>query len=127
MPHNVSVPVTRGYHNHSTVRRVTRRAGLLFPLIAVLLTGCSQIVIGTPEAAPDGMVMSAKGQLPKGPLHRPTDPDAGPASVRGGADTPDDRFAAAVVTGIEQYWRQEFPARFGRRWANIQDFMAADP
>jgi predicted metalloprotease len=73
------------------------------------------------------MVMSAAGQLPNGPTRRPADPDAGPAPVRGGADTPDDRFAATVVTGIEQYWRQEFPLKFGRRWPNIQDFMAADP
>jgi len=125
MPHNDSVPVTRGYHDHSTVRSSTLRAGLLLPLIALLLTGCSQVVIGTPVAA-DGLVVGAAGQAPGLP-RRPVDPDAGPALVRGGADTPDDRFAAAVVTGVEQFWRQEFPVRFGRRWPNISDFMAADP
>ena len=127
MHHNDPVSVTRGYHNHSTVRRSTLRVGVILPLIALFITGCSQVIIGTPVAAPDGMVMSAAGQVPNGPSRRSADPAAGPAPVRGGTDSPDDRFAATVVTGVEQYWRQEFPARFGRRWPNIQDFMAADP
>lgn len=99
----------------------------MLPLIALLITGCSQVVIGTPVAAPEGLVMSASGQLPSGQSQRPADPAAGPAPVRGGADTASDRLAASVVTGVEQYWRREFPLMFGRRWTNIQGYMAADP
>lgn len=127
MHHNDYVSVTRGYRGHTTVRSSRALAGLALALLALLVTGCSQVVIGTAVAAPDGLVMSAEGQVPGATSRRPDDPAAGPAPVRGGTGTPDDRFAATVVAGVEQYWRQEFPARFGRRWPNIQDFMAADP
>ena len=123
IPHNDSVLVTRGYCNHSTARHLTLLLGLLLPLIATLIAGCSQVVTGTAVAAPDGTVMNATGQVPDGGIPGPSDP----APVRGGSDTPDDRLAASVVTGVEQFWRQEFAGRFGRRWTNIRDFVAADP
>lgn len=127
MPHNDEVSVTRGYRDHSTVSGSRLLAGLIVPLFALLITGCSQVVIGAPVAAPAGLVVSPAGQVPGTASRLPGDPTGGPAPVRGGADTPDDRFAAAVVAGVEQYWRQEFPDEFGRPWPNIQDFMAADP
>jgi hypothetical protein len=31
------------------------------------------------------------------------------------------------VAGVEQFWREEFPVQFGRRWVNIRSFEAVDP
>ena len=32
-----------------------------------------------------------------------------------------------MVAGVQQYWREEFPGRFGRSWTDIRGFLAADP
>jgi predicted metalloprotease len=47
--------------------------------------------------------------------------------VRGGSGTPADALAATVVAGVEGYWRQVFPAQFGRRWENVHGYYAVDP
>src|SRR5882757_4370459 len=52
---------------------------------------------------------------------------AAPAAVTGGAGTPADLLAADVATGVEQFWRDQFPVHFGRPWVNIRAFHAVDP
>jgi hypothetical protein len=54
-------------------------------------------------------------------------PAAPPATVKGGTGTASDRVASDVVAGVEQFWREQFPVQFGRRWVNIRDFEAVDP
>lgn len=57
----------------------------------------------------------------------PERPPGPPATVKGGRGTASDQLASDVVAGVEQFWREEFPARFGRRWINIRSFDAVDP
>jgi predicted metalloprotease len=98
---------------------------------------------GSGSASPDGTAQ------PAGPDERPDHASSGagnpaapgdgpgnappdtapvpPATVTGGGGTRSDQVAAAVVTGVEQYWRERFPTLFGRRWINISAFRAVDP
>ncbi|MDT7591874.1 MAG: hypothetical protein QOH45_1405 [Pseudonocardiales bacterium] len=93
----------------------------LVVVVGILLTGGSRSVAGGPGAGDTGaMPMAAVRSAPDLP-------PAPPATVRGGAGTASDRLAADVVTGVEQFWREQFPVQFGRRWVNIHAFYAVDP
>ncbi|MDQ2706419.1 MAG: neutral zinc metallopeptidase [Actinomycetota bacterium] len=125
--------VTGGHFNHSTVPRLFRSLLPFVTVTALALTGCSQIIPQEPVAAPNQATISAANEPPKSLPRQPVDPHAAPApvtggaNVTGGADTANDRFAATVVTGVEQYWREEFPVQFGMRWRDLRGFTAADP
>ncbi|MGQ0481502.1 MAG: neutral zinc metallopeptidase [Pseudonocardia sp.] len=99
-------------------------------IVGLLVTEGSHIFESTMAAGPDETSVRSvtpDRTLPGTSPRRPATSPAGPAPVTGGANTPDDRFAAAVVAGVEQFWRTEFPARFGRPWRDIRGFLAADP
>jgi len=57
----------------------------------------------------------------------PEAPAEPPATVKGGTGTASDRVASDVVAGVEQFWREQFPVQFSRRWINIHHFEAVDP
>ena len=133
--------------------RGSRISATVVPIIVALafvaelsLTGCSDAVHGHPSAAAPGAVVDPGAVAPGAtagpradvdttPPSRPTESPsesrgAAPvdaAIVTGGTGTPSDQLAANVVTGVEQFWRERFPAEFGRRWINIHAFHAVDP
>jgi hypothetical protein len=97
---------------------------------------------GSGNTSPDGSAKPAgPGERPDNTSHgsgNPVVPGDGsdnassdtavpPATVTGAGGTRSDQVAAAVVTGVEQYWRERFPTLFGRRWINISAFRAVDP
>ncbi|MDT7677847.1 MAG: hypothetical protein QOD82_5749 [Pseudonocardiales bacterium] len=97
----------------------------LVVVVGILLTGGSRSVAGGPGA---GDIAGDTGAMPMAAVGSAPDlPPAPPATVRGGAGTASDRLAADVVTGVEQFWREQFPVQFGRRWVNIHAFYAVDP
>ncbi len=80
--------------------------------LALVLTGCTQVIDGEPSAM--------TSDLDAGPQQPP-------AQVQGGTGSATDRLATTIVTGVESYWRQEFPTQFGRPWVNIHGYYAVDP
>jgi predicted metalloprotease len=116
------VSATHGDRGRATA---VRAAVAVLVVALVTLTGCGRVGPLEPGVTHDGVgsgppagVSGAEG--PQGPI-------TPPAPVRGGAGTATDRLAAAVVAGVEGYWRERFPTEFGRRWVNIRAFHAVDP
>jgi Putative neutral zinc metallopeptidase len=101
---------------------VVRITVALVVVVGILLTGCSRSIAEKPSAGDTGPVPRASvgGDTSSAPREPP-------ATVRGGTGTASDRLAADVATGVEQFWREQFPVRFGRRWVNIHAFYAVDP
>ncbi len=69
-------------------------------LVLALLSGCTQVVAGRASAAPG----AGTAAIAAGPV------DAAAA-------------AAATVTALQEFWRQAFPAAFGRPWRDIARFV----
>jgi len=125
----VTVPATGGHRGSAT--GVTGAVALVLTFMLAVLSGCT-------GAAPADSPPSASGEPPhpsSPPATAPAPASAAPAPaapaptsrVIGGEGSADDRLAADVVTGVEQFWREEFPAQFGRRWVSIERFVASDP
>ncbi|MBO0878658.1 MAG: hypothetical protein J2P19_35310, partial [Pseudonocardia sp.] len=104
---------------HGDRGRATAVRAAVAALAAVLvaLTGCARAGPLEPGVTRDGV-----GSAPPSGVSGPDGSIAPPAAVQGGAGTASDRLAAAVVAGIEQFWRERFPTEFGRRWVNIRAF-----
>ncbi len=121
---------TESHRAYTRARHAITFLLLTVSIVGLLVTEGSQIVDPTTTARPDEVttrsVIPDRPTTPT-PTRRPARAAAGPAPVTGGANTPDDRLAAAAVTGVEQFWRAEFPARFGRPWRDIRGFVAVDP
>jgi len=135
------VSATRGDQRGATAGYL---AVALVVVATLLLTGCSHGAASHPGTGSDtGLLPGAsEGTLPPtgGPAAEgsppagspstgvvPEAPAAPPATVKGGTGTAADRVASEVVAGVEQFWREQFPVQFGRRWVNIRDFEAVDP
>jgi predicted metalloprotease len=87
-----------------------RRRSAAAAVVAVLLliSGCGQVVVGSarPVAAPTTAAVAAPD--------RPAAPPREPA----------DRVAETAATALQEFWREEFPAAFGREWTDIATFAA---
>lgn len=80
-------------------------------VLVLLCAGCGTIVAGQPSPGDDLTTTTVS-----------------PAFVHGtdGGDT--DRLAATIVTDVEGFWRQAFPATFGRPWTDLAGgFYSVDP
>ncbi|HEV7791962.1 MAG TPA: neutral zinc metallopeptidase [Pseudonocardia sp.] len=97
----------------------------LVVVVGILLTGGSSSLASRPGAGDTAAMPNAA--VGSGAPRAPDLPTTPPATVQGGAGTASDRLAAGVVTGVEQFWREQFPVQFGRRWVNIHAFYAVDP
>jgi predicted metalloprotease len=89
---------------------ITRVAALA--AAAVLMTGaCSQVVPGSahPAASPAAHRAAATAT----------------AALAGQSD-PAGRVADATAAALQEFWRAEFPAAFGREWRDIATFAAVD-
>ena len=86
-------------------------AALVALATSVLLTACTQAVPGTAVAAPD--------PLPS-PAARSTPLEAAPVPLSA------DQVGAATATALQELWRTQFPAAFGRDWADVSGFIAVD-
>lgn len=75
-------------------------------LAVVLLAGCSQVVTGTAHPAPTPATSALAAQPAP----------AGPA----------DEAAAATTQALQEFWREEFPAAFGRGWSDITTFAGVN-
>lgn len=73
------------------------------------------------------MAVPAADRQPQSMPRRQVDPGIRPVPVVGGTDSANDRFAARVITGVEQYWKEAFPDEFGTAWRPLRGYMAADP
>jgi predicted metalloprotease len=76
----------------------TARALLVVLTAGLLLAGCTQVVVGQPNAA------------------------AG-ASRLAVAPVADADVAQTAVAALQEYWRTQFPAAFGRPWRDITRFL----
>jgi hypothetical protein len=134
------VPVTGGSCRAAKAVQLAVALGLVAGL---LFTGGSGAILGDSSSAPDRSPVDPRAAA----VPFPTTADPGsersgshgsgsapgsasggpPAAVTGGAGTPADQLAADMVTGVEQFWRDQFPAHFGRAWVNIRGFHAVDP
>lgn len=79
-------------------------------VLAVLAAGCAQVVPGTAVAAPEPVPAPAAATGPL-PAPHPLSPD---------------EVSAATVTALQEFWRAEFPAAFGRPWTDISGFVPVD-
>jgi predicted metalloprotease len=129
MTHNNRVSVTGGDYYRPTVRSTQRLILLIVTISLTLLTGCSQVVRGEAVAAGSEVAVPAVERQPQSLPRGRVDPDSATflSPVVGGTDSANDRFAARVATGVEQYWREEFPNQFGMPWQPLRGFVAADP
>jgi predicted metalloprotease len=90
--------------------RIRRRYAAAVAAISALLliAGCSQVVTGS--AGPAGPRTTAALAAPQRTAARPPEP-AG-------------RVAEATAAALQEFWREEFPAAFGREWVDIATFAA---
>lgn len=72
----------------------------MLALTTALVSGCSVAVAGSPVAATDAVAVD-------------------PGFVRGTDRGLIDRLAATAVTDIGEYWRQAYPATFGKQWQEL--------
>jgi predicted metalloprotease len=81
-------------------------------VLALLAAGCTQTVPGSAVAAPEPLPApaAASGPLPGAP---PT-----PLSA--------DEVSAVTVAALQEFWRAQFPAAFGREWTDITDFVPVE-
>jgi len=129
---NDPVPVTGGSRRTATAVQL---AVALVLVAGLLFTGGSGTTLGDSSSAPDrSPVDSQAAAVPFPGSARSGSGGSGsarsaaaPTVVTGGAGTPADQLAADVVTGVEQFWRDQFPMHFGRPWVNIRAFHAVDP
>ncbi|RZS39003.1 putative metalloprotease [Herbihabitans rhizosphaerae] len=80
-----------------------KRAAMLPALLVLVATACTATVSGT--ASDDGTVVSGGGV------------DA--SFVRNTDGGSIDRLAATVITDVRTFWQQQFPAVFGKEWADL--------
>ena len=97
-------------------RRTRRRAALgsaAVVLVITVLAGCAQVVPGSARSAPDPLPSPAaqSTQLPDTP--------AAPLSA--------DQVGRTATEALQEFWRTEFPAAFGRPWTDIAGFYPVDP
>jgi predicted metalloprotease len=78
-------------------------------VLVVLLAGCTQVVTGSAVAAPDPVPAPNAASAPA------PDPAAVPLSA--------DEVSASTVDVLQQFWRERFPAEFGRPWTDIGGFV----
>ncbi len=76
-------------------------------VVALLVTGCTQAVSGAAVAAPDPLPSPAAASTPL--------PTPVPLSA--------EQVGAATAEALQQLWRDEFPAAFGRAWTDIAAFV----
>lgn len=76
----------------------TARALVVALAAGLLLAGCTQAVSGQPSAAPGASRIAA-------------------------APVANADVAQTVVTALQEYWRAQFPAAFGRPWRDIARFL----
>jgi predicted metalloprotease len=77
-------------------------------VVLLLVGGCSQLVAGRPRpaAAPATAAVTAP--------QRTAPPSPGPAN----------QVAEAATLALQDFWREEFPAAFGREWTDLAAFAA---
>jgi predicted metalloprotease len=85
---------------------IDRFAGLVAAVV-ILTSACSQVVSGNPRAA------LAASPTP-----------ATPASTA--QSDPAGRVAEATAAALQEFWRAEFPAAFGREWRDVSSFTAVE-
>lgn len=78
-------------------------------LAPVLVTGCAVTIQGSPFPA-DKVVSN----------------EVDPSILRGGDGGEIDQIAAATVTDVQEYWRQQFEPAFGEQWRDIEAFYSVD-
>jgi predicted metalloprotease len=76
----------------------TARALVVALAVGLLLAGCTQVVPGTPNAAAGAALVTA-------------------------APVADADVAPTAVAALQEYWRAQFPAAFGRPWRDISRFL----
>ncbi|MGW0516370.1 neutral zinc metallopeptidase [Crossiella sp. NPDC003009] len=81
-------------------RRSLRPSLAVLALTTALLAGCTVAVAGSPVAATNSVAVD-------------------PGFVRGTDGGLVDRLAATAVTDIGEYWRQAYPATFGKPWQEL--------
>ena len=90
-----------------TVLRAT--SALLAGALAFSLTGCAQVITGTPLAAQD--VTTGEADV----------------SILNGTDGGEiDQLAAATITDVQDYWRQTFESTFDKQWRDVRGFYSVD-
>src|SRR5690606_34649108 len=96
---------------HGMMGRVSapRRApaAALVAALLLLATACSQVVPGSPRP---GLAAAVSPATP---------------AVAARSD-PAGRVAAATAEAVQEFWRAEFPAAFGREWRDIGSFAAVE-
>ena len=73
-------------------------------LAVILLAGCSQVVTGQAHPTPLPPTAALAAQAPTQP----------PGAA--------DEAAATTAQALQEFWREEFPAAFGREWSDITTF-----
>ena len=77
-------------------------------LLVALLAGCAEVVAGSATAAPE-------------PLPAPVASNT-PLPAPSAALSPDE-VGAATADALQQFWRAQFPATFGRPWIDLAGFV----
>jgi predicted metalloprotease len=99
-------------HARAPARQVALRRGSVIVVALVLiaqLAGCSQFVPGQAGAAPDSF--------------RPTGVAAVTPLQKAPSALSSDEVATATATALQRFWRERFPADFGRPWTAISGFV----
>jgi predicted metalloprotease len=84
----------------------------LLPLVfaaALALTGCAVVISGSPLA---------EGGLSLG--------DVDTTTIRGSDGGRIDQLAAATISDVQQYWRDQFEPTFGKPWKDLSGFFSVD-
>src|SRR4030095_14853583 len=87
----------------------TAMSAVLGFLLVTLLAGCAELVPGSATAAPEPLPAPGAAGTPL------PAPDA--------ALSPDE-VGTNTVDALQEFWRAEFPATFGRPWTDLAAFVA---
>jgi predicted metalloprotease len=87
------------------INRLAVRGRLLVAAVLILTSACSQVVPGSARAS--------------------AAPIPATAAVAAQSD-PAGRVAEATTMALQEFWRAEFPAAFGREWRDISTFAAVE-